>query len=69
MKPWRITILAAATVIMWTFAAAAVEDTYAAIQKEALARAQVPIAKCWAASLEKRSTGGTQKTRECPAYC
>ena len=55
MKPWRTTVFAAATVILWTFAAAAVEGTYAAIQKEAVARAKVPIDKCWAASLDKRS--------------
>ncbi len=64
MKPRRITILAAATVILWTFAAAAVEDTYAAIQKEALARAQVPIAKCWADSLEKRSNPANPVMRD-----
>lgn len=55
MKPCRITILAAATVIMWTFATAAIALTEAEIRKEARLAAQKLIDDCWAASLEKRS--------------
>ncbi len=64
MKPWRITVFAAATVILWTLATAAIAATYAEIQKEAFARARVPIDECWAASLEKRSNPANPIIRE-----
>ena len=54
MKPCRITVFAAATVIMWTFVtvAAAAESP---VRQRALAEAQKLIDGCWAESLKDRS--------------